>query len=205
MAFIPANLTARLTPIFSLPNNQRAVNTLHVVNGDGWNATSLQLLIDTYEEWFTEFLDTLMSNQVSLIGIDARDMSVQNGAVINYTPTSPLPGASTSNVMPGNVSACIAFKTGLAGRSFNGRVYHVGLTETMVSGDFVNAVTIDAIRDVYQELGDAIIALEWQHVVVSYVSEGVPRTSAVTTPITEYAVRTARVASQRRRLPVSWS
>jgi len=89
----------------------------------------------------------------------------------------------------------------LAGRAYRGRIYHIGLAEGDVTGDFITNARGNAIRDAYAALRSQVIANgTWQMVVISRQLNSVPRVVGVGTPVTQLVLTDYRVDTQRRRL-----
>jgi malonyl CoA-acyl carrier protein transacylase len=99
------------------------------------------------------------------------------------------------------VSAVFSLKTGLAGRSYRGRLYIGGFSEQQTDGNFLLSSVLNALRDGLISVIDGINNANRQVVVVSRYNERQARQTAVTTPVQSVQVRTFRLASQRKRLP----
>lgn len=201
MAFIPAPDTAELVATYTMPNGNQAKNVLNFRDTllQGWDAATLQALITAYVNWENATAKALRSSQVSLTSVLARDMSVQNGAVVEQA--AAIPGTNAGANMPSNVTLSVKHVTGLAGRSFRGRTYWIGLSETMVTGDFVIVATGNAIVAAMNALRTTLQPQGFYFVIVSRYSNNAPRTTAVVTNVLASQVIDMRVDTQRRRLP----
>jgi hypothetical protein len=164
-----------------------------------WDPTTLNLLIDTFESWVQAEFFINYASTVSLVSILARDLSVVDSFVVERAES--VPGAVASAAMPANVTWAVKAVTGLAGRSFRGRSYFVGLAEGDVTENTVNLTRADSIITGYDELMGNLSFGSRQMVVVSRVSLGVPRVTGVATDITEWLYTDRQVDTQRRRLP----
>lgn len=201
MAFQAVPDTISVVPTFMLPNSQVAQNVLNFVVDGPITLANMALAALAYETWVAEFLDQVMSSQCSLQRVVVKDLSTENGFIYDYDLPTPVVGTNGAAVLPSNVSACIKFNTGLSGKSQRGRVYHVGLSETMVSSDYVNVGILNSLVDMYQELRTEFLGLSMHHTVVSRYHNNALRPTGVTTDVVSYSAVTTRVASQRRRLP----
>lgn len=202
MAFIPIPNTVELVPRFKLLNGNIAVNVLHFEKTDGSQPTSgdLSNLVAAYLAWEGSTLSQ-RSAQVQLVSIYARDMTAQNSVVLDYAVNPVRAGALASNAMPSQVSIAMSLRTGLAGRSFRGRVYHIGLTEAQVAGDFLNAGVAAALLTKYAGLlATGFTSIGFELVVVSRFANGVPRAFGVTSAVKSIILVDERVDTQRRRL-----
>lgn len=200
MPFVPVINVVKVALEFALPNAQTAVNVLHFEH-DG--AVALPDCVDITNLMFTWWdgnCKPLTSNQVRLDRVVATDLSVANSFQYINQPSTPDFGTLSSNVLPANVTFTTSFKTGLSGRSFRGRAYWVGLAESMVTGDIVLAASAQNIVDAWAELPATLAGTGWTHVVVSYISGGVPRSTGLPTPVILYTKFDDVVDTQRRRL-----
>jgi len=200
MAFIPVPDTALASLICNVANKS-LVNTLWFELSGGWDSSSLLDLATKLADWWWTNVANLCSNAVTLQEITARDMSEESGPIMSFFPSAANVGSRGSPVLPGNVTWAIQFKTGLAGRSFRGRNYVIGLAEDQATGDAVASTTAAAYIVAYAalnaEINEEIPAV---HVVASRYNNGAPREVGVTTAVTTYGFADLWLDSQRRRL-----
>ena len=201
MPFIPAIKVIKLVPEFNLPGGNKAYNTLHVYADGLAGPTWLELAITLYAEWWGEVADTYVSNQVALASVTATDLTIEGGLTVVEPFSPPVNGADVGAAMPANVTLATSFRTGYSGRSNRGRAYWVGLSEGAVTGDFVTNTVANGIRSAWEAFGLIMSENEMQHVVVSYVNNGLPRVTAQVRSVTDYINVDNRVDTQRRRLP----
>lgn len=199
MAFIPAPDTVRVSLEFVWAGQIVAI-TISVKRPGGWTSSTVNDLYDVVYDWWTNSVKPGLTNTLSLQNINILDLSSSSAPSYNF-PVSPAePGGSVSPSLPLNATIASSFQTLQRGRSFRGRVYMPGLTQAWLN----NAGTITSawqatILSWWINLLTAFAANAWQHVVVSRVADGVPRTTAVVTPIIGYFVE-QHLDSQRRRL-----
>jgi len=127
-----------------------------------------------------------------------------SGSGLQYTDTSILGevGTSAGQAYPNNSSLAIARKTGLAGRSFMGRIFWQTIDASLLSSvNTVSSAKAADIIDAIQAIDAAAVLLDWTPVVVSLFSLGAPRVAGVTTPITTWTVTNLVLDSRQRRLP----
>lgn len=203
MAFIPAPSCAELVPRFRGPGGNIMNNVYNFarIGGGEYDEVLLQDLINTYIAW--EGATTMMgrSNELSLVSVYARALDYPNAPVVEYQLPTPKIGAHSSPLLPGNVTLSISMRTGRAGRSYRGRSYWVGLYESTVAGDFVTTATANTILGKMGNLLSGDFVLDGhQLVVLSKQENGVPRSIAVATPVTNMVIVDTRVDTQRRRL-----
>jgi len=203
MVFVPAVNTVNAFMEFGMPNNVLAGNSLWIRDQLGQpTAARLELLCELLKNWWNTQMKTAVSNEIALVRINARDMTVQNGVVLDYTVGLPIAATGNSPSMPANVTIAITLRTGFAGRTRRGRLYHIGLTEAQVVGNYISVAAQQFIQNAYRLLRSQYLmpnSFEW--VVCSRFNNGQPRQQALLTPITEIFMIDRRVDSQRRRLP----
>lgn len=203
MPFIPVPNTVELVATF-----RNTVNFNNVKNVINWKkrsgavvAADLDVISGYYATWWQAAGNDHVSNQISLVQIDMRDLSSEASYVEVNPIASPPLGALGGAVMPMSVTMAVKFTTGLAGRSYRGRLYFVGLAETEVVGDFVNATAAEAIRVAYDGLRTgAFAATGYDMVVVSRYHNKAPRETGIASVITGVSLTDTRVDTQRRRL-----
>lgn len=200
MAFVPITDVLRIVPHFTHPSGKDMVNVLYVIDNVGGEInTRLALLRDLYVTWFGTTAADHVSDTVSLTRIVVTDMSVVNGAQIDV-PVTNQAGNVASPALPSNVTFATSFRTGLSGRSFRGRGYWIGLAESMVLNNTLDATQAGLIRGAWQQFDTDLGDVDMGHVVVSFVAGGVPRESGLATPINAYVNVDTRIDTQRRRL-----
>jgi hypothetical protein len=210
MPFVPVPNTAEVTVKMTHLNEQVA-NIYHVERPAPWNEDTLTQLAEAFRTWWETETRTERSGSTCLEEICARDLTTISGLQVCVTHGIANCGTGLTQAMPGNVTIAIKEGTGLAGRSFRGRSYWVGLTEEMVENNVVTEPFLGNIIGDMNELSARVNALGATLVVVSKMSGSTcnvttckkiptPRTTGVTTPITGYAANNV-VDSQRRRLP----
>jgi hypothetical protein len=202
MVFVPVPETAQSTMVYTGPNNNRMVNVYHFTRPTlGWDPDGLGDLAEALLLWERNTASNHRSNQITCIGVECRDISVQDSFVVSVAAIPPIQGGGSTPTLPANVTLAISLRTPFAGRSFRGRTYWIGLTEGSVSGDFVNPTTSQNILAAVRQLIEVVPQpLNAQLVVVSRYSNGQPRAVGVATPVTSALLVDTRVDTQRRRL-----
>lgn len=181
---------------------QQCENILYFAADGGWDSSQLVDIAGEVGAWWQTELRPLVSNTVQLREVYAEDLSSANGPTGASAPPAATFGQNSSPAMPANVSLAISFRTALRGRSFRGRNYVVGLTESQVADSTVVASVVSSLQAAYTSLlpsGGYFTRGLWS--VVSRYSNGAPRAVGVSTFVTSVVVVDAVVDSQRRRLP----
>ena len=201
MAFIPVPNTVGVRLVHQFLG-QPITNTLYVRYPNPPDFTDLTSLAGVVANLWTQHIMNKLSNQAVLSLLSLRDLTTSAGVVYDYSgPPLPVSGAFGGPPCPSSVSAVFSLKTGLAGRSYRGRLYIGGFSEQQTDGNFLLSSVLNALRDGLLSVIDGINNADRQVVVVSRYNERQARQTAVTTPIQSVQIRTFRLASQRKRLP----
>jgi len=199
MAFIPALNTLRVTLEYTL-NGQLVVNVFYLKKSTPIATIDITNAVASIKSWFTTYLKPHLGNSLSLVRVVARDMTVENGAVVESAVVPAIVGSLAEEPLSNNVALVVSFKTGLVGRSLRGRVYMPGLTENQLTGNDVTTGAATGLVTGWSNLNSFVGAQGFALQVASFRNNGAPRVSALLTPVTNYNV-TTRVDTQRRRLP----
>lgn len=143
-------------------------------------------------------LDDVMNNQTRLHRATARDLDQPNQAEYISTET-PLGGTSSAGAIPLSAAICVTSRTALAGRSYRGRTYIAGFSETHnVSNGPSAAARTNAALFMTSLAAELLI----EHVelgVASWTKDKVSTAVGTFQPTTQYVVTSPRWTSQRRR------
>lgn len=205
MAFVPFNDVANVFFQFTGPDDEECGYSIDFKSRVAIGPTEMETLGSAVASWFDTEMQTLMTAGFTLQRLIIRDLSVADSWVTDWVGILPLTGSLAGNSMPSNVCWALKKKTGFAGRSFRGRIYHMGLSEDVVSGNYVDSTYAASVLDAWNELitqaaeaGDG-----WDMVVCSRFADGVERTTGVATLVTGIVNTDLIVDTQRRRLPRS--
>lgn len=186
------------------PNANVMYNVFHV-RGEAISPIDpgdLEILMDELVQWVTATLDTRMGNTTLVQSIRVRSMETEVAPFLEYFFDPPNAGTIASPAMPSNVTLAVKLNTGMTGRSARGLVYFVGLTESMVSGDYVVAPFAGNIVAAWETLRVNLISEgTWRLCVASTVKDGAPRPIGIYADVQSVSITDARVDTQRRRLP----
>lgn len=201
MAFIPVPDTVEVRMQYSY-DGQQVENVFHVHQDGEWTVSQMQAIATVFVDLFDDELDTFAAATLTLNRVLVRDLTTSSGLAIEWTTGLPLSGLSPSPQLPNNVTAAVKWTTGLAGRSFRGRTYHLGLCENSVTANELVSTLPADLESAYATLITNIPAAVTGAalVVVSKYHLGAPRTTGITTDIIAVSVDPV-VDSQRRRLP----
>lgn len=154
--------------------------------GDWWSTAVVPLLDDRY---FFE----------QAVGVDQTAP-----ASFKHTAGYAVSGGVSGGGAPNNVSFCVSFKSGLAGRSGNGRNFLPGIPLQYLSGNLVNEEPLANLLAAYNPLvagGEGVLPADWKWVVISRQAAGVKRPVGIPFGVVSAVATDNIVDSQRRRLP----
>ena len=124
----------------------------------------MQGLAVAMRAWWNINIKPNVPATIFLSKIIVKDMTEQFAPGIEYTAGMPLPGALDTPRLPMNVTVAVKWTTGMRGRSFRGRTYHVGLFDGCVQNDTVKPDTLGALVTGYTallEVNSATLAGQW--------------------------------------------
>jgi len=197
--FIPVPKTAQVQIVFT-QQGQRVENVLHVTGAADFDVAALTAIYPDIHDWWNAAGKGMASNTVQPVLCIATAMHSASAPGIETDMSGEPAGTRTSPALPMNVTAAIAEHTGLRGRSYNGRIYHVGMTADMVVGSTLTSAMIAALLGSYNYLKANMTAATRPLSIVSKRSLKAWRTTGVATVVTSLSVD-ATTDSQRRRLP----
>jgi hypothetical protein len=200
-AFIPAPNCAQVELIY-LSQGELCENVFKVQKGSPYTLAQLQSLRGTVNTWDSTTGNQLRSSGVQLVRIRSRGIDSASDPVEDYTLPTPRNGTQAGTMLPNNVTFCFKLPTGLAGRSYRGRWYQVGLTTGFIGADanHMNPVSAANALAALNALPTALTAAGHTLVVVSYRHDKAWRTTAVVTPALPFVYVDLAFDSQRRRL-----
>lgn len=175
-------------------------NVLHFKFTAQPGIADMEDLASDLRAWYAAGPNMYKPANIFLSKIIVKDLSAQNAPGIEYTAGLPLPGQEgTYHSLPMNATCAVKVLTGMRGRSYRGRIYHIGLCQEQVIGDKLSAPVMTNLTNAYASLLTAITSVDAAWVVVSRWSGGLPRATGITTQVTAVQIDQV-VDSQRRRL-----
>ncbi len=199
-AFIPANKVVNVQLIIDAAG-QKVQNVYNVLAPNAVVEADLDRIKNKFVDWATNNWKPNSSAGCSLALMVLRDQTVENGLAKEYPISPAIVGTAGGGNLPLSVTAAIKWSSGLAGRSYRGRTYHIGLVPGHANGNQLqtgHAVTLQAMYAALITKLNAGLVVD-KLVVVSRCNGGVWRTNAITTPIASASVD-INLDSQRRRL-----
>ena len=202
MPFVPVEDVARVAIVFQDTSGNEAVNVLHFINSLGGTTTGrLNTLATLIETWlFAEWAPTAAIGW-SAVRLEIRDLTEAEG--LYQVVAIDVPGTDDGQALPSQNTIAISLRSNFVGRSRRGRLYHVGLSENAVNGDYLIGTSRTVLIDAYEALRTASDAADWNWVVISYVADGAPRANPLLTLITSITITDDVIDSMDKRKPKS--
>lgn len=195
---VPGVWQVELTYLF---DNQRCQNVLHYAPSAVPNDAAVASFLAQFQTWWVNIVDSYISIAVTLVELKATDLETQNGRVIFNNTSLPLAGTAAGAALPNNCALVITKRTANRGRSFRGRIYVPGMTETFVTGNQVTGGTVTGLVNAFEDIRQLTAnTIDWNMVVVSRYANKNPRVVGIATAVTGFT-SDGLIDSQRRRLP----
>jgi hypothetical protein len=199
MGFVPATNVMKCELVF-YREGDFFENTLYFKKNAAIVGSDFDLMGDFLRDWWTGYMDSLISSSVSLNKILLADLTLENGIGYEYRDSLPANGQAVGNPLPANCAIAVKFSTGYRGRSYRGRNYIGGLLDTAADSSVIVTAVGQDIVDAYALFIENATISDFTWSVVSRIGNGVERSQAVVTPVLTVSVDPV-MDSQRRRLP----
>lgn len=199
MPFVPFVNTVQVEMLYRL-DGQVCENVLHYTGEAVPTETNMNTLAsDIVARWNTN-LKPLIHSSAALNSIRITSLQSASAPVIEYTTGLPITGTAAGNAVPNNVTVVTKLITEQRGRSFRGRIYHIGIGTNMFTGNTLVSTYRTSLRAAWLLMLNFPGTPEWSMVVASKVADGAPRTTGVATFVSGISINPT-LDSQRRRLP----
>lgn len=199
MPFVPFENCAQVEMVYRW-DGQIVENVLNYRTNTTPTAANMDALCSFLVTTWNTYLKPLQSAAVQLQLLRATSLHVSNGPAIEYTAGLPASGTGTTAAVPNNVAVVIKWVTGLRGRSYRGRTYHLGIPQASVTGSSLVTGYRNSLGTAWSNFVIIPTTPQWNLVVCSRYSNGLIRPTGVSTPVTGYSINPT-CDSQRRRLP----
>lgn len=199
MAYVPFSTTMQFEAFYTV-NGAETENVLGFYYGANDFNTAAVLVCGAYETHVWGALRGLSTPATVFRSMKCTDLTSDTSPVYIQT-ADPLTNTGTvlTDSVPNNAALVICFSSNARGRSSRGRNYIAGLAEGLKlnSAWLTGAYTplLAAYEDMRVEAQSSAIS----HVVLSRITDGVPRTLGATFLVDQYSIKTPAVRSQRRR------
>lgn len=174
MQFQPVPSTAKVAVITS-NGISTFVNTFHFRNPNQWGLSDLESLLQVVAaSWVNDFM-TSISSAIVFLRTEGRGLRAQTDVAAEFVLPTPVSGSRPGDPLPSNVSFAVTHLTGFSGRSYRGRTFFAGLSESDVSGDLLSVGRADAFKNALGSLLNLTALAGWTMVVVSRFENKVRR------------------------------
>jgi hypothetical protein len=200
MVFQPCPNIASVTVTYLL-TGLPVCNVFHVKAVTDGVAPDVSVIAETFVQWVAAQALPLMTTDVMLSSVVARDLTTDMSPVHEAVLTGEMRGSVSDSPLPANVAFVVTSRTALPGRSARGRTYLAGLPRQWVatSRTYTPAHAAEWI-DAFESLRNGLLGLQYNLVVLSRQHAKVVLPQGVAYPITTFSTRDNRLDSQRRRL-----
>lgn len=199
MAFQPAPNCINATLRFLNGGTFYGINSLNFVGLNRNPFEDYGFIAAEIVDWWEEEIAGLVSDEIQLASISLRGLSEPSDYYYSNDLTG-IVGLVDSPAQPPNVTLSIKTETGLTGKSRRGRVFHVGLAESMVSNKYLLPAWPGLFASNYQLLIDAVSGFDLSWCVLSRTQNKVKLAEAIPYPITSCTLVDNRVDTLRRRV-----
>lgn len=200
MVFVPASNVLQVEVRGTLNSIPVEITQYHAFSGSMVLA-DVEDLFDWYENiWLPDYLDPL-SIEYKVTELYGTDLTTVSAPTYSRVFSPQLEGGVAAAGLPGNVAACISFRTIGRGRSARGRNYVPGILESDVTGNTIDVGLLNALVAAFElMLGGGSYPAGWEWIVLSRFLDGVARSSGLEQTILDVLSTTLTVESQRGRL-----
>lgn len=199
--FIPFDDVVQVELVYT-QDTQRVANVLHYQTDFAFVPSDMIALGNALIGAWVSDVSPNVHADVALVEVGVIDLRAEFASAVSVTTGLPANGAySVSSAMPNSVTLSITKRTALRGRSYRGRIYHVGLAEGMVQQNTVDSARAALIVAAWSEFLTVPVGENtWRMVVASRFANNQPRTVGEAT-IVDNLTTDGIIDSQRRRLP----
>jgi hypothetical protein len=199
MAFQPVPETARFAVVHKGPYGDDVVNVLYFRRSGDWGLPDLETAAQTLATvWVNEIMTNISANTL-LYRIEARGERVVDDVSFEYVLNPPVAGRRGGDGLPPQACFCVTHITGLVGRANRGRTYFGMISEADAGNGFIDSARANGFRNGLVAVRNAMLALQWVHVVVSRVRNKTRLQVALTVPVIGYKYTDLIIDTQRRR------
>lgn len=199
MPFQPADDVVSLEFRFTW-QGQKVENVTHFFK-ESFTPGDMGPLAAAAYDWWVNDLSTQVSSTVQLREVYVTDLRTADGPTATYAPATISGGSNVNESVTNNTTLCLSLRTSARGRSRRGRLYHIGLTENVVTDNRVSVAARNGLTTAYGNLLSVATDEGWAWSVLSRQNAGVLRPIASAATITAVLFVDDVVDSQRRRLP----
>jgi len=184
-------------------DGQECANVLHFTHAEMPAPATPADMGASLVAWWSANMRLRVPATLVLRSVTVTDLTAGGAPALEHATGLPLAGTNASAQLPNNATVAMSLRTGIRGRSFRGRLYHLGLTEADVTNNALVAANLTNLVGAYQllvGLDSAALGANYALVILSYFANKAMRATPVATPVVT-VTSDGIVDSQRRRLP----
>lgn len=200
MPFVPLPNTVQASLRLTY-QGEEVENTLHFKFAGAVTPADLAAVAEGLEDWYITRMIPVVPSDVVYREVYAVDMSSQIGGVFTAAGGNGTPGTVSAQAAPGNVTLAYTIRTANRGRSYRGRIFHIGISKDAIVDNEVQQSVVDTYAIRYLELLQAADFGGGELAVASKRTANAWRLTGVVTVATTIVAGDNYVDSQRRRLP----
>lgn len=183
-----------------LKNGSQVENVIHVFAPAPLDYGQAGIINAVVQAWIVASLRPLQTNdtistEIRVAGVNANDPAF-------VFPGDGFSGSISNSQSPDNVTLSIKKNTGRSGRSYRGRIYHIGININAITNSRVSPGYLTQLVQCYTDLVTNLQVVSHE-MVVAHRDRTLPKPWPVTRvePVLSMTVSDNIVDSQRRRLP----
>lgn len=219
MVFIPVPNAIQVNLQFLDEEGDIAENVFGVQKSGSWTVAQMQSMCNAFLNWWHDgdgAGHTYRSHQpaeFTLLGATARELSTQSGPTTqNTTMPADVVGGQAGAALQAGLTFAMTARTGLAGRSYRGRTFICGISEdslaalgdNQVPSNYATGLVLAfnaLITAVPAAVAGCTLVVISRYSGVTSAGRPIPRSTGITTPITQYGYHDLFLDYQRRRAP----
>lgn len=187
---------------------QRMQNVYHVTKGVPASSADLVALWTIFKDWENLSAKGTRASACVLVLITLTALDSAGAPFYEAGVVPNIAGAGAGMPMPSVASVTIKHTTGLAGRSFRGRSYWIGLLAAwQANADTIQQGIANTLAGYYNTLRTNLATAGWQFSVASKYSgvdangRAIPRVTGILTPITGSTCEVGIDTQRHRKAP----
>lgn len=182
-------------------DGQQVENVFHVVAATPLPQSEADTIFNIVNDWARTTLRPHQANNVIYREVEIFDPNGAGQPRFVYAGTGQS-GTQSGTPLPNEVTYALKKNTGISGRKFRGRFFHIGLTNTVVNSNTLVPAEVTALVTIYEALRTSL-ATASHPLVVAYRDYSVPNPHPIVgaAEVLSITAVDAIVDAQRRRGP----
>ena len=199
MAFIPASDVIEAELRF-LAHGNVMENTLYFLASTTFSTADMNALAEDLNSWWVTNMKPLTGSYVQFLGTKVTDLTSIAAPAFEVPVSGTVVGDDTGDPIAQQVALCLSLLTDARGRSYRGRNYVGGFTESAMTGGMWGGTHATNVRGAYELITVVADTNDMVWSVLSRYHLGVPRSAGVATPITNIRANLIPAIQRKRRI-----